>query len=164
MNLSPVQCLENDLAQNIIDTLKNNKVLPEQINLEITETAADELQSTIIENIDDLHNAGLTFSLDDFGTGYSNMTRIASLPLRIIKLDRSFVALNDSPNYSIVVENLVKMIKSLNLKIVVEGVETAETVNVFSELGCDYIQGYYYSRPLPRNEFVNFIRSHAQAV
>ena len=164
VNLSPVQCLENDLAQNIIDTLKNNKVLPEQINLEITETAADELQSTIIENIDDLHNAGLTFSLDDFGTGYSNMTRIASLPLRIIKLDRSFVALNDSPNYSIVVENLVKMIKSLNLKIVVEGVETAETVNVFSELGCDYIQGYYYSRPLPRNEFVSFIRSHAQAV
>ena len=164
VNLSPVQCLENDLAQNIIDTLKNNKVLPEQINLEITETAADELQSTIIENIDDLHNAGLTFSLDDFGTGYSNMTRIASLPFRIIKLDRSFVALNDSPNYSIVVENLVKMIKSLNLKIVVEGVETAETVNVFSELGCDYIQGYYYSRPLPRNEFVSFIRSHAQAV
>ncbi len=162
VNLSPVQCLENDLAPNIIDTMERNKVLPEQINLEITETAADELQSTIIENISTLHNAGVAFSLDDFGTGYSNMTRIASLPFRMIKLDRSFVALKDNPNYSIVLENLVKMIKSLNMKIVVEGVENEDAVYKFTELGCEFIQGYYYSRPLPKNEFISFIRSHAK--
>lgn len=160
VNLSPVQCMENNLAKHMIEIFNRNNIDPAQINLEITETAAGEMQNAIAKNINALHNAGIEFSLDDFGTGYSNIQRIASMPFNIIKLDKTITQIDDNPNLVIVLENVVKMIKSLNMKIVAEGIETKELVDRFSDLDCEYIQGYYYSRPLPRSEFVKFIKSH----
>ncbi len=159
INLSPAQCMEDNLAESMIAIMNKNNVLPSQVNLEITETASGEIQNVILDNIQTLHNAGVSLSLDDFGTGYSNMTRIASLPFHIIKLDKTFTQIDNNPNLVIVLENVIKMIKALNMKIVVEGIETKELVNKFSELDCEYIQGYYYSKPLPKNEFVRFILS-----
>jgi hypothetical protein len=127
-------------------------------NLEITETATSHSTAMLYQNLSALTSAGIKFSLDDFGTGYSNMKRIASMPLHIVKLDKSFVNIEESPKLRIVVENTIRMIKDMDMKIVVEGIETAELAKVFSNLECEYIQGYYYSRPLPRLEFVNFIR------
>lgn len=160
VNLSPAQCMENNLAEHMLEIIGRNHVQPEQVNLEITETAAGEIQNTIRDNISNLHDAGLSLSLDDFGTGYSNMQRIASLPFRIIKLDKTFTELDNNPNLVIVLENVVKMIKALNMKIVVEGIETQELVERFSEMECEYIQGYYYSKPLPKNELIAFLKSH----
>ena len=140
--------------------MDDNKVTPDKINLEITETAAGELQNSILNNIKTLHNAGISLSLDDFGTGYSNMTRIASLPFHIIKLDKTFTEIKENPNLVIVLENVIKMIKALNMKIVIEGVENRELADKFAELDCEYIQGYYYSRPLPLSEFKEFILAH----
>jgi len=159
INLSPAQCMENDLAKNMIDIMDKNHVQPEQVNLEITESASGELQNSVMDNITALHNAGINFSLDDFGTGYSNMTRIAALPFRIIKLDKTFTKIDDNPNLIIVLENVIKMIKALNMKVVVEGIETKELVDIFSGMDCEYIQGYYYSKPLPKKEFIKFILS-----
>ena len=159
INLSPAQCMENDLAKNMIDIMDKNHVQPEQVNLEITESASGELQNSVMDNITALHNAGINFSLDDFGTGYSNMTRIAALPFRIIKLDKTFTKIDDNPNLIIVLENVIKMIKALNMKVVVEGIETKELVDIFSDMDCEYIQGYYYSKPLPKKEFIKFILS-----
>ena len=127
-----------------------------QINLEITETAASYDQSVMTENLTQLSNAGLTFSLDDYGTGYSNMYRIAALPLKIVKLDKTFVNNQNSKMWTIL-QNTVNMIKDLNMEIVVEGIETKEMVQKFSDLKCDFIQGYFFSKPVPQHEFVEFI-------
>ena len=159
VNLSVVQCMQPKLADHIMDILKRYGVQPEQLNLEITETAASISQQALEDNIEDLAGLGLKFSLDDFGTGYSNMQRIVKLPFNIIKLDRTFTELYDNPKLGIVLTNTINMIKAMDMKIVVEGVETAEMLKLFSDLECEYIQGYYFSKPIPREEFVKFIQA-----
>ena len=109
------------------------------------------------ENFKKLAQAGLSFSLDDYGTGYSNIKRVIQLPLKIIKLDKSFADEKNNPKLWIVIKNTIKMLKDMNMEIVVEGVETSEGLDVFSELQCDFIQGYYFSKPIPKDEFVAFI-------
>ena len=160
VNLSIMQCMQGGLAGDLIKTMKKYGVTSDQINLEITESADSQTQSIIAENLAALLNAGFTFSLDDFGTGYSNMQRMASLPLKIVKLDKTFVNINDNPRMMIVVQNTVKMLKAMDMEIVVEGVETEELVNRFSLMDCEYIQGFFYSRPLPKAEFIEFLKKN----
>lgn len=159
INLSVAQCMQNDLADQVLETLDRYHVTPDQINLEITETAVSYSQKAMMDNLNKLTHAGISFSLDDFGTGYSNMWRIASLPLHIVKLDKSFTDLEDNPRLLIILQNTIKMIKDMNMKIVVEGIETEQLVDQFSELQCEYIQGYYYSKPIPKQEFIAFIKN-----
>ena len=147
VNLSVVQCMQPKLANHIMEILTRYGVRPEQLNLEITE-------SLFLDKPEELK-----FSLDDFGTGYSNMQRIVKLPFDIIKLDRTFTELYDNPKLGIVLTNAINMIKAMKMKIVVEGVETEEMLKLFSELECEYIQGYYFSKPIPREEFVKFIQA-----
>lgn len=160
INLSVVQCMNSGLADEIIGMLKKYGVSHDKINLEITETFAAHYQSVMEENIKKLCEAGITFSLDDFGTGYSNMQSIALLPLVITKLDKSFTTMDENDKMALVVSHSIDLIKALKMKIVVEGVETKEMLARFSSLGCEYIQGYYFSKPLPRDEFVSYILEH----
>ncbi len=162
VNLSVVQCMQNGLAERIMDILKRFGVSPDKINLEITETAADYNQNIMAENLYKLSAAGIEFSLDDFGTGYSNMKRMAMLPLKIVKLDKTFVDTDDNPKMMIVLQNTIKMLKAMDMEIVVEGIETESRAKQFSDLKCEYIQGYYYSKPVPENEFVEFIKSYSE--
>jgi EAL domain-containing protein (putative c-di-GMP-specific phosphodiesterase class I)/GGDEF domain-containing protein len=160
INLSVAQCMQNDLANQILNLMDEYKISAEKINLEITETAASLSQKTMMDNLLALHERGIKFSLDDFGTGYSNMQRIASLPLHIVKLDKSFTRTDENPKLEIILLNSIKMIKAMNMKIVVEGIETESMLNQFKNLQCEFIQGYYYSKPIPKNDFVEFIRTH----
>lgn len=160
VNLSVCQCLKESLYDDVIRIMDKYNVKPNQLNLEITETATSYSQTSMTKNIDKLVNSGITFSLDDYGTGYSNMDRVVTLPLRIIKLDKSFTTAERNDKLEIVLENTIKMIKDLNLEIVVEGIETKEMCDKFTKLGCEYIQGYYYSKPIPRDEFVEFIKTN----
>ncbi len=157
VNLSVAQIMNSDLPDVILSTMKEYGVSPDKINLEITETAAAYAQDVMTENLDKLTKAGLSFSLDDYGTGYSNMKRVIQLPLKIIKLDKSFVDENNNPKMWIFLENTVKMLKAMKMEIVVEGVETQEMLDAFSDLKCDFIQGYFFSKPIPKNDFVAFI-------
>ena len=127
-------------------------------NLEITETAVSFGKNTLRTNLDKLTEAGVSFSLDDYGTGYSNMRRMIQLPLKIVKLDKSFVDEQSNPKMWIAIQNTVKMLKDMNMEIVVEGIETQSMAKQFADLNCDYIQGYYYSKPIPEDDFVEFIR------
>lgn len=158
VNLSVAQCMRKNLAKEILALLDKYHVRPEQINLEITETAAVDSQTIMAENIRALMEAGITFSLDDFGTGYSNIRRVAALPLNIVKLDKSFTELEENSKLEIVVRNTVHMIKDMNMKVVVEGIETEKLAKYFNDLKCDYIQGFYYSRPLSKEDFVCFVK------
>ena len=156
INLSVSQCMHHGLADSILESMSRYGVSSNQVNLEITESAASYNQSVMSENLEQLSAAGLTFSLDDYGTGYSNMYRIAALPLKIVKLDKTFVNNQNSKMWTIL-QNTVRMIKDLNMEIVVEGIETEEMVKKFSDLKCDFIQGYFFSKPIPQREFVEFI-------
>ena len=102
-----------------------------------------------MRNLEELSDAGILFSLDDFGTGYSNMTRVAELPLHIVKLDKSFADSESDPRMRVIIRNMVNMIKDMDMKIVVEGIETEQLLKTFTVLQCDYIQGYYYCKPIP---------------
>ncbi|MCR5590724.1 MAG: EAL domain-containing protein [Lachnospiraceae bacterium] len=163
INLSAMQCLRGDLSEEIISLLQKYDVDPSKINLEVTETASVYSQSKMYRNISTLSEYGLTFSLDDFGTGYSNLMRIASLPLDIVKLDRVFVLMEESGGHHVIIKNLIEMLKNMNLKVLVEGVETEEMFDSFMQMGVDEIQGFYFSRPLTKSAFIRFIKEKMTA-
>ncbi len=163
INLSAMQCLRSDLANDVIALAKKYRVDPAKVNLEITETAGGYSQSKLYGNIQTLSENGFSFSLDDFGTGYSNLMRIAQLPLDIVKLDRVFVQMEESGGYHTIIKNLVEMLKNMDLKVLVEGVETKEMADSFEQMGVDEIQGFYYSRPLTRTAYIRFLKENASA-
>lgn len=157
INLSVSQCIESNLPEKIQNLMEKYGVRPDQINLEITETGVDYDPETTDKNIDLLHRMGITFSLDDYGTGYSNIKRVVSLPLHIVKLDKSLVDEMDDKMMWSVIKNTVGMLKKMKKLILVEGVEEERQYIRFAEIGCDYIQGYYFSKPLPEMDFLKFI-------
>ncbi|MGN0072706.1 MAG: EAL domain-containing protein [Coriobacteriales bacterium] len=160
LNLSMVQCMQQDLAQSIMACIERHGLRPEQLNLEITETSANTAQDIVETNMNALAQQGVYFSLDDFGTGYSNVSRIFELPFRIVKLDKSLADRVGSQSERSFLLQLVLMLKEIGLEVVVEGLETRDAVELFSAMGCDYIQGYYFSRPLPEEDFLRFLREH----
>ena len=162
VNLSTVQCMRNNVVDRIGNCLADHHVDPSNINLEVTETASNFVHDTIRTTIFSLHSLGLNFALDDYGTGYSNLQRVVDMPFNAIKLDKRFVDEWEHPRMRSVIQNTIRMIKDLGEEIVVEGVETKEAAEWFAEQGCDYIQGFYYARPMPEEEFLHFLINHRQ--
>jgi EAL domain-containing protein (putative c-di-GMP-specific phosphodiesterase class I) len=106
--------------------------------------------STILKDISDM---GITISLDDFGTGYSSLSYLKKFPIDYLKIDKSFLDDFDTEGGAIFIDTIVKMGHSLNIKIIAEGVELIEQVDYLKSIGCDQYQGYYFSKPLPNEEF-----------
>ena len=158
-NLSVVDCIQSDLADRVLDTLRRYHISPEEINLEVTETAEEGVSYTMSENIRKLSREGVTFSLDDFGTGYSNLMRMTQMPLTIIKLDRSVVqpAFENDYSYKILL-GMIRLVRTLHKRIVAEGIETEEQAVKLARLSVDHIQGFYYARPLSKDNFLRFLR------
>lgn len=159
INLSPVQCVDPNLVDKICNIVSKYNISPSTINFEITETAISILHSVIINNLEELAYKGFRVSLDDYGTGYSNIKRMVECPFNIIKLDKTFADECENERMKVVLKDTVNMLKNIEMGIVVEGVETSENAELFSSLGCDYIQGYYYSKPMPKNDFIKFVES-----
>lgn len=160
VNLSVAQCLQKDLPQKIEELEEKYHVTPDKINFEITETTYENIGDVIHENLQAITARGYTFSLDDYGTGYSNIQRVSRLPLKIIKIDKTMVDDMDTPDGMTIMRNTVRMMKEIKKELVVEGVEQAEPLEKLAAMNCDYIQGFYFSRPLPQKEFVRFIMEH----
>ncbi len=159
VNLSVVQCENRRLAERYSKKIKENGISPGAINLEITESGAIKHRTVLLENMEKLRDFGCSFSLDDFGTGESNLDYIVNMPVDIVKFDRSMtVAFFTNDRARVMLEAVITMIKRMGLKIVAEGVEEKEQLDVLSELGVDYIQGFYFSKPLPVDWFIDFIR------
>ena len=148
------------MADEIIKQIKDAGVDFSKINFEITETASGAYGDIIMENIMKFHEAGFELSLDDFGTGYSNFQRLAIMPFKIIKFDRIFTGYIDNPQMMLLTENLINTIKSMGYEVLIEGIENRELLNYFIENGCDYVQGYYYTRPLPVQQLVDYIDNY----
>ncbi|MBD5384696.1 MAG: EAL domain-containing protein [Ruminococcaceae bacterium] len=159
VNLSVVQCAYNELAHDYIRIMEENGVAPELINLEITESASMNARKTLLDNMERLLDYGVSFSLDDFGTGQSNLNYIMDMPVEIVKFDKGMTnAYFENGKAKYIMDAAMNMIRGLDLKIVSEGIETAEQFYTMENLGINYIQGYYFSKPLPADEFLEFIK------
>ncbi len=158
VNLSAVQCMQHQLHAKLIEIMDEYGVDYHFISLEITETAAVMSSDTLRLNMDELINKGINFSLDDYGTGFSNMATIIEYPFHTIKIDKSLVwSAMEKPKSMCALKHSIHMVKDMNMELVAEGVETLEQTNMLKDMGCDYFQGYYYSKPLPGKEFLHLL-------
>jgi EAL domain-containing protein (putative c-di-GMP-specific phosphodiesterase class I) len=161
VNVSVLQLMEPFFAKNLINSLNDASLPTSCINLEITESEHMVTNETVRHNLSQLTNAGIVFSLDDYGTGFSSSDYLFRLPFSMVKVDKSILwrAMEDE-QARIVFENICVMFRRLKREIVVEGVETPEMVDFVKRNHCDYIQGYYYSRPIVEEKFLEFLRQH----
>lgn len=158
VNLSPIQCLQANLSKRILSIVQEYGLKPADICLEVTETAANRSSGSIKRNLDSLVLEGFSIAVDDFGTGYSNISGLMDLPFSIVKLDRSLIeAMDRSENGRLGLEGVVSMFQHMNNKLVAEGIETEEQALQLNDMNIDYIQGYFYSRPLCTDDFIQFL-------
>ena len=161
VNLSVIQCEDPNLSKKLISIIEKYNVDPGLINLEITETASINARQTILENMHNLIDFGFTFSLDDFGKGESNLMYIVDMPVSIVKLDYDMSkAFFTSSKAKQVVRAVISMVHGMGLNLVAEGIETRSEAEAITREGIDYIQGFYYSRPLPIQDFLKFLQAH----
>jgi EAL domain-containing protein (putative c-di-GMP-specific phosphodiesterase class I) len=160
VNLSVVQCESKALSKMYIDIMEECGVDPSTINLEITESASIIMKKTLLDNMKALIDYGVTFSLDDFGNGESNLNYIVDLPIEIVKFDKDMTqAYFENEKAKYVLQAATDMIQGLQLKVVAEGVETANQLRELERLGIDYIQGYYFSKPVEERQYIEFLKS-----
>lgn len=159
VNVSPLQLRRKDFVSDLQKTIESLGCNGECLELEITESL---IMENIEENITKLRTVrelGVTVSIDDFGTGYSSLSYIAKLPINSLKIDRSFIVeMPNSPDSMSIVQSILLLAHSLGLKVVAEGVDSEEQVKLLKLLRCDEVQGYYFSKPLPSDDAVEFIR------
>lgn len=165
VNLSVRQCEDPALAKTYIDIMKKYQLEPSSIVLEITESASIKAKDILMENMRQLMDYGVRFALDDFGNGESNLNYIVDMPVSIVKFDRDMSqSYFTSQKARFVMEAAMHMIHDMKLEIVSEGIETEEQAQAIEALGIEYIQGYYFSKPLPGEEFLELVagkRVHA---
>jgi EAL domain-containing protein (putative c-di-GMP-specific phosphodiesterase class I) len=146
-----------DIVAKIVALADKYGLEHELLHIEVTESAISDDPARLEKIVSDLHDAGFIIELDDFGSGYSSIATLNELTLDVLKLDMSLVRKDDPKSDNSALKFAVMMGKMLNLKLVAEGVETAEQVERLRGMDCDYIQGYYYSRPLPQAEFEMYL-------
>ena len=155
VNLSPRQFRQKDLVSSVAEVLKQSGLAPQHLELEITEGTAMTNAERAINILRELHGLGAKLSVDDFGTGYSSLAYLKRFPLDSLKIDRSFVVdVGADTNSEAIMRATIALAQSLKLKVVAEGVETEAQRDFLVRAGCDEMQGYLYSRPLPAAEFL----------
>ena len=152
VNLSPLQCLRVDLHDRFVNILKEYGVDAKYIHLEITEESMIDFQ-LLQKQIETMQESGFSFVLDDYGSGYSNVTRLKHCPFVNVKLDMT-VVWDYMKEPDAILPGLVKAFKEMNFGVTAEGIESAEMAEAMRDIGCDYLQGYFFSKPLPVEEFV----------
>jgi EAL domain-containing protein (putative c-di-GMP-specific phosphodiesterase class I) len=162
VNLSPINFQNAGLASAVAGILADHGLPPEVLMLEITEGVILNERSVAIETMNALRQLGVGLSLDDFGTGYSSLSRLAHLPIRELKIDRSFMRdVETDPGARAIVTTVVRVGQSLQLTVVAEGVETDGQRNWLAELGCDVIQGFLYAPALSAPAFGRWLLDHS---
>lgn len=160
VNLSVVQCMQSTLNEHLLEIMNQYKLPYTCINLEITETAAVVSQETLIENMDRLMEHGVNFSLDDYGTGFANTAAVIQYPFHTVKLDKSMVwSAMDDQKAMAALRHSIAMLKEMGMLLIAEGVEDLRQAQLLEEMGCDFFQGYFYSKPVCGAEFLSQLMS-----
>lgn len=157
VNVSSLQFRQQDFDSRLAKTLRDAKVDPACIQVELTESAIMSDMSRAVEVLNRLNVLGVKIALDDFGTGYSSLSYLSRLPINKIKVDKSFVQrLEYDPACRAITEAIIALGRSLKLEIVAEGIESSKELDYLREHGCDQAQGYYFSAPIPADAFVDW--------
>lgn len=165
VNLSARQLRDQRFIDDVREILAETGIPPDLLELEVTESVAMENPEETVSVLRALKELGVALSIDDFGTGYSSLSYLKLLPIDSLKLDRTFVKdIELDPNDAAICDATIGLAHSLGLKVVAEGVETPEQVGYLSRLQCDYMQGYYFSRPLPESQVVTFNLNYTSTV
>jgi EAL domain-containing protein (putative c-di-GMP-specific phosphodiesterase class I) len=160
VNLSPRQFVDEYLLQDIDEALAASGMSPVLLQLEVTESMVMRHVGRAIKLLDEIQTRGIRLAIDDFGTGYSSMSLMKQFPIDTIKIDRSFVRdLPDDPEGQAIAHAIIRMGKALGMTVVAEGVETEEQLAFLRHHGCDQMQGYLFSKPLPAEKMVELLQS-----
>jgi diguanylate cyclase (GGDEF)-like protein len=165
VNLSARQFWKPGLAKIVQDILIKTGVEPGRLDLELTESIIMRDTKITAETLNDFHNMGIELSIDDFGTGYSSLSYLKRFPIDRLKIDRSFVLDIDTvKNGDDMVNSIIALGHCMGLKVLAEGVETEDQLNYLREHGCDEVQGYFYSQPVPADELERLCKKREQPV
>ena len=158
VNLSVIQCLQPGFFEHIIKTVDDYDIDHSVINFEITESVRSEDYDKLAQIAKNLKSSGFVISMDDYGTGYANMDGMFALDFDVVKIDKSILwsAMEDFKG-RVILENSIRMIKDLGSKVLVEGVETEAQVKLLQSYDIDYMQGYYFSKPIPKSKFLDYL-------
>ncbi|SER69126.1 bifunctional diguanylate cyclase/phosphodiesterase [Psychrobacillus sp. OK032] len=164
INLSASRFLERDLICNIIRTLKDTKLEPQYLEIEITETSLLENEEIVFSVLDELRDLGIKIALDDFGTGYSSLSYLNRFKgkIDILKIDRSFIrdlSSSHEEDSNFIVNMIIQLSHQLKMNVIAEGVETTEQLQVLQKYNCNTIQGYLFSKPLPAHKFAELLKT-----
>jgi diguanylate cyclase (GGDEF)-like protein/PAS domain S-box-containing protein len=165
VNVSGVQLQHRDFAERVLDIAAWSRVDPHQLVLEVTESVFFDADTHVISQLSSLRAAGIRVALDDFGTGYSSLGRLQDLPVDVVKIDKSFVSMLQTGVEKLpILTSMIHMARSLGLKVTAEGIETPAQARYLMQHGCDALQGYLFSRPVPEAERQDALRKSAAAV
>ena len=163
VNMSRLHLYDRSFPERLEEIAKKYEIDMTELEIEITESASIISEKVFLDNLYALKRFGVTFSLDDFGTGQSNLNYIVSMPVDIVKFDRGMtLSYFQNAKAKYVMDAAMMMIKGMHLEIVSEGIENEEQLKIMEALGIQYIQGYYFSKPLPVNKFVEFIEESVE--
>ncbi|MDA3908350.1 MAG: EAL domain-containing protein [Sulfurimonas sp.] len=161
INLSARQFQGSNLVTFISSMLLNYQVSPSQVEFEITETLSMTNMTNTLRILTELKAIGVSIAIDDFGTGHSSLAYLKKFPVNTLKIDRSFVMdIIENDEDKTIVQTIISMAHSLGLNTVAEGVETLEHVELLQSMDCDQLQGYYFSKAIPKDEFTKFIQNY----
>ena len=160
INISPLQFNQGNLTQSIADFLGRSGLSPHRLELELTESAIMTDAETNIAKLNELKALGIELAVDDFGTGYSSLSYLKRFPIDTLKIDQSFVADLNSPNGQAIVDAILALSKTMNLRSIAEGIEEADQLRYLVNQRCDLLQGFYFARPLYPEDVPGILRQN----
>lgn len=161
VNVSRNDLYKNDLPDVLDSIVKKYDIAPADLHLEITESAYTENPKQMIDVVTTLRERGFVIEMDDFGTGYSSLNMLSELPIDVLKLDIAFIqSESESTSHKNIFSFIISLAKWLDLLVIAEGVETKEQIDKIRRMECDYVQGYYFCRPIPAEDFLKLLQKH----
>ena len=155
INQSRILINNPDYVKNVEKVISRYDIDVKNLEIEITETVFFDEKNKMIEVVNQLKELGLNLAMDDFGSGYSSLNILRDIPFDILKIDREFVSESVASKSSIIImQKIIEMAKGLKIKVICEGVETKEQIETLRDLGCTMVQGYYYDKPIPMEDFL----------
>lgn len=159
VNVSIPQFRSGNFVDTVLSAIEHHQVLPNKLELEITESILMDDPQVVIDALVELKHQGISIALDDFGTGFSSMSYLQKLPLDRLKVDRAFISDITQEGQSVIAETIINLAKKMNLKVIAEGVEDVDQQTRLIELGCNEVQGFYYAKPMPVDQFLSFLEN-----
>ena len=164
VNVSRADIYNEDLADTLVKIIEKYDLDPSRLHLEITESAYTENPKQIIDTVTTLRELGFVIEMDDFGSGYSSLNMLNDMPIDILKLDMKFIRSEMAkPKSQGILQFIINLARWMNLSVVAEGVETKAQLLRLTEIGCDYVQGYYFAKPMPCQEFEGLLDEYKGA-